>query len=78
MIEELREMRGTTTQKEMARLLKISQTYYSQLELGQRCPSRTLIRRMSEVLNVSADCLISWWPDEIPARSSITHSWRGA
>jgi transcriptional regulator with XRE-family HTH domain len=78
MIEELREMRGGFTQKEMARLLKISQTYYSQLEHGQRSPSMALIRRMSEVLNVTADCLISWWPDEEPARSRITDSRMGA
>lgn len=66
MVQPLRELRGFRTQKEMARVLGISQTYYSQLEVGVRSPSRVLLRRMSAVFQISVDHLMTWWPDDDP------------
>lgn len=67
MVQQLRQIRDFRTQKEMARLLAISQTYYSQLELGVRSPSRVLLRRMSNVFQISVDHLMTWWPENVPA-----------
>jgi transcriptional regulator with XRE-family HTH domain len=61
MVNELRQVRGDRTQKEMAQLLGISQTYYGQLELGVRTPSFALLRRMSAVFQISGDQLLMWW-----------------
>lgn len=75
MVNELRQVRGDRTQKEMARLLGISQTYYSQLELGVRTPSLALLRRMSLVLQISGDQLLTWWSGtEASDAASIAHT----
>lgn len=41
------------TQYELAKKLGISQTYYSQIETGQRKPSISLWRKIHEFFNVS-------------------------
>lgn len=40
------------TQSEMAKKLRTAQGYYSQIETGSKKPGFTMVKRLSEVLNV--------------------------
>jgi putative transcriptional regulator len=48
----LRELRGSRSQREMAREIGISRTYLSQLEQGQRNPAPELAKKMAVKLGV--------------------------
>lgn len=49
--EVLKEIRGNNAQGEMARILGITQAYYSELERGKKTPSMTMLRSFSEKIN---------------------------
>lgn len=50
--EWLRELRGNITQEEIATRLKISRSFYTELESGQRNPSVRMAQRLALELNV--------------------------
>lgn len=56
-LKELRKERGLT-QKEIAKMLSITQMSYSYYERGLREPEIALLIKLSEIFNVSVDYLI--------------------
>lgn len=47
------------SQKQMAEKLDSSQSYYSQIETGDKKPGFTFVRKLAEVLNVSEEFIRS-------------------
>ena len=56
-IKKLRTARGYT-QRDFARELGISAGYLSQIEMGLRSPSRSLLQRMADTFGASLDYLL--------------------
>lgn len=64
--EVLKEIRGNTAQGEMARVLGITQAYYSELERGKKTPSMAMLRSFSEKINKPLSYLIGETDDPGP------------
>jgi len=65
--EVLKEIRGNTAQGEMARVLGITQAYYSELERGKKTPSMAMLRSFSEKINKP----LSYLMGEIEEKSNV-------
>ena len=68
--EVLKEIRGNTAQGEMARILGITQAYYSELERGKKNPSMAMLRSFSEKINKPLSYLMGETEDPTPADQS--------
>lgn len=67
-IRSLRQQKGLS-QRELARLSKITPSFLNQVEGGHRIASLTLLRRISEALGVVPEILI-WEAVELPTEMS--------
>ena len=55
--EKMREMRGSRTQEEMARMLGITKSSYAMYERGERIPRDEVKVRISRLLGISVQAL---------------------
>ena len=56
-LKEVRQDRGIT-QKEISKLLNISLNSYSRYERGKRTPDIHILKKITEILNISSDYLL--------------------
>ena len=57
MNNHLRELRGSTKQKEVAKQVGITTSYYGMIETGSRKPSLDVAMRLAKHFNVSAESI---------------------
>lgn len=57
MKNNLKKLRGTKNQKEIAQSIDISTSYYGMIEIGIRNPSLDVAKKLSKYFNVPTDSI---------------------
>ena len=77
MVDRIKSLRGETSGAVIAKKAKITQAYFSQIELGQREPSLTVVKNLAAALGTSVAYLTGETNDPAPPLSvNMASSWK--